>query len=189
MSTLMSTCLDDNVNGRLGPMAALAFIGLLGLLATALVWWRCKSKASTTVSVTLTLEDQLAASKTELREVQQRYADELREVQEVQHRVEELQRRLLHQHRQQGSAAQGLAGMAKVQDAFHFLDGPVNILCAATTCRRWHELACANSVWRALAGREGILDKAIAFEVEVPLVQEGTFAIMLFYARVFALKV
>jgi len=46
-------------------------------------------------------------------------------------------------------------------------------LSAATACRRWRELACADSVWRAKAEREGILDKAAAFEVEVPLVAEG----------------
>eukprot|EP00618_Florenciella_parvula_P037310 CAMPEP_0119471442 /NCGR_PEP_ID=MMETSP1344-20130328/3905_1 /TAXON_ID=236787 /ORGANISM="Florenciella parvula, Strain CCMP2471" /LENGTH=331 /DNA_ID=CAMNT_0007504223 /DNA_START=143 /DNA_END=1138 /DNA_ORIENTATION=+ len=59
---------------------------------------------------------------------------------------------------------------------------------------RWRALACADSVWRAKAEREGILDKAAAFEVEVPLLAEGgshedeATASMAFYARVFALK-
>ena len=78
-----------------------------------------------------------------------------------------------------------------------FLDGPADVLHAATACRRWRELACAGSVWWVKAEREGILDKAAAFEVEVPMVQEGGSlededeerATMAFYARVFVLKV
>jgi len=89
-----------------------------------------------------------------------------------------------------------------MEKVFHFLEGPVHILSASTVCHRWHELACADSVWRVKVEREGILDKAALFEVEVPpLVQEGmegmegtspkdeTAASMAFYARVFALKV
>ena len=88
-----------------------------------------------------------------------------------------------------------LTGLAAVQGVFHFLPAPADVLRAATACRRWRELACADSVWRAKAEREGILDKAAAFEVEVPLVAEGgshedeATASMAFYARVFVLKV
>ena len=90
----------------------------------------------------------------------------------------------------------GLFGITAVQKAFHFLEGPAEVLSASTACRRWRELACAGSVWRIKAEREGILDKAKAFEIEVPpLVQEGAvlededMASMAFYARVFALEV
>ena len=62
-------------------------------------------------------------------------------------------------------------------------------------CRRWRELACAGSVWWVKAERKGILEKAAAFEVEVPMVQEGgsledeELATMAFYALVFMLNV
>ena len=89
----------------------------------------------------------------------------------------------------------GLYGITAAQKAFLFLDGPADVLRASTACRRWRELAGAGSVWRVKAEREGILDKAAAFEVEVPVVQEGgsledeEMATMAFYARVFVLKV
>ena len=92
----------------------------------------------------------------------------------------------------------GLYGMTAVGKVFHFLEGPAHVLRASAACRRWRELACAGSVtvWRVKLEREGILDKAKAFEIEVPpLVREGTLledeelASMAFYARVFALKV
>ena len=100
----------------------------------------------------------------------------------------------------------GLYGITAAQKAFLFLDGPADVLRAATACRRWRELAGAGSVWQAKAEREGILDKAAAFEVEVPAAldggggggggvaapghEEGSGAAWLaFYARVFALEV
>ena len=58
--------------------------------------------------------------------------------------------------------------MAVVELAFHFLDGPVDVLHAATACRRWHELATADSVWRVKARREGMVEKAGVFEVALP---------------------
>ena len=61
-----------------------------------------------------------------------------------------------------------LAGMAVVQKAFHFLDGPADVLSAATACHRWRELACADSVWRAKFRREKMLEKARLFEVALP---------------------
>ena len=90
-----------------------------------------------------------------------------------------------------------------MQKAFHFLDGPADVLLAATVCRRWRELACAGSVWQAKAEREGILDKAAVFEVEVLAMldggggcgaaasghEEGSGVWLTFYARVFALEV
>ena len=94
-----------------------------------------------------------------------------------------------------GGGGGRLYGLTTVQKAFDFLPTPADVLRAATACRRWRELACADSVWRAKAEREGILDKAAAFEVEVPLVAEGgshedeATASMAFYARVFVLKV
>ena len=96
-----------------------------------------------------------------------------------------------------GSGGDSLTDIEEtIQGAFHFLDGPADVLSAATVCRRWHALACAGSVWWVKAEREGILDKAAAFEVEVPMVQEGSLededeerATMAFYARVFVLKV
>ena len=42
--------------------------------------------------------------------------------------------------------------------------------CAATACRRWHELATADSVWRVKARREGMVEKAGVFEVALPVV-------------------
>ena len=89
----------------------------------------------------------------------------------------------------------GLYGITAAQKAFLFLDGPADVLRAATACRRWRELACAGSVWRAKAEREGILDKAAAFEVEAPAVAEGGLlenegtASLAFYARVFVMEV
>ena len=105
-----------------------------------------------------------------------------------------------------GGGGGGLYGITAAQKAFLFLDGPADVLHAATACRRWRELACADSVWQAKAEREGILDKAAAFEVEVPAAldggggggggvaapghEEGSGAAWLaFYARVFALEV
>ena len=94
-----------------------------------------------------------------------------------------------------GGGGGGLHGITAAQKAFHFLDGPADVLNASTACRRWRKLACAGSVWRAKAEREGILDKAEAFEVEVPAAAEGGSledegaASMAFYARVFMLKV
>ena len=119
------------------------------VLAAALVRWRCKPKASTTV--TLTLEAQLVAAKGELR------AKEMR-LSAAKDRIKELRCRLLHQYFQQAAEP--------MQDAFRFLDGPTDVLSASTACRQWHEFACADAVWRAKVEREGILDKAIAFEVE-----------------------
>jgi len=102
-----------------------------------------------------------------------------------------------------GGGGGGLYGITAAQKTFHFLEGPADVLSASTACRRWRELACAGSVWRVKAEREGILDKAAAFEVEVPwsqeeeagaqegghsLEDEGT-AAMVFYAHVFVLKV
>ena len=85
-----------------------------------------------------------------------------------------------------------LFGITAVQKAFHFLEGPAEVLRASVACRRWHQLACGDSVWRDKAEREGILDKAKAFEVELPegasLEDEET-AALAFYARVFVLKV
>ena len=107
-----------------------------------------------------------------------------------------------------------LTGMAVVEQVFHFLDGPADVLSAAAACRRWRELACASSVWRAKFRREKLLEKARLFEVALPAVpvrggQGGAAAAaaavaaaaaallkdeaagvgLAFYARVFALKV
>ena len=81
-------------------------------------------------------------------------------------RVREVERRLLHQHRQQGHV--GLTGLAAVQGVFHFLPTQAGVLRAATACRRWRELAGADSVWRARFEREGLVKKARAFEVALP---------------------
>merc|ERR1739841_215745 len=67
-------------------------------------------------------------------------------------------------------AARALIGMAVVELAFHFLDGLADVLGAATACRRWHELATADSVWRVKARREGMVEKAGVFEVALPAV-------------------
>ena len=105
-----------------------------------------------------------------------------------------------------------LTGLAAVQGAFHFLPAPADVLRAAAACRRWRELACADSVWRARFEREGLVDKARLFEVALPLVPpvqgggaegggggNGTTTAserdelagvgLAFYAQVFALKV
>ena len=104
-----------------------------------------------------------------------------------------------------------LTGMAAVEQVFHFLDGPADVLSAATACRRWRALACADSVWRAKFRREKLLEKARLFEVALPPVPGGqggaaaassaaaVVAVVVkdeaagvglaFYARVFALKV
>ena len=94
-----------------------------------------------------------------------------------------------------------LTGMAVVELAFHFLDGPPDVLRAATASRRWHELATADSVWRVKARREGMVEKAGVFEVALPVVADGAAAAdeeedkelagvgLAFYAEVFVLKV
>ena len=63
--------------------------------------------------------------------------------------------------------------MAVVERVFHFLDGPAEVLHAATACRRWHELATADSVWRVKARREGVVEKAGVFEVALPAAAGG----------------
>ena len=101
-----------------------------------------------------------------------------------------------------------LTGMAAIEQVFHFLDGPADVLSSATACRRWRELACADSVWRAKFRRERLVEKARLFEVALPAVpsaQGGAAAAaaasaavvkdeaagvgLAFYARIFALKV
>ena len=105
--------------------------------------------------------------------------------------------------RRASEAARALTGMAVVELAFHFLDGPADVLRAATACRRWHELATADSVWRVKARREGMVEKAGVFEVALPVVADGAAAAveeeeedeelagvgLAFYAQVFVLKV
>ena len=95
----------------------------------------------------------------------------------------------------------GLTGMAAVQDAFHFLHGPADVLAASTACRRWRAMACADAVWRAKLEREGMEEKAGVFEVALPAVADGAAAAdeeedeelagvgLAFYAQVFVLKV
>ena len=58
--------------------------------------------------------------------------------------------------------------MGAVQHAFHFLDGPADVLRASTASRRWRELACGDVVWRPKAVREGMVEKAGVFEVALP---------------------
>jgi hypothetical protein len=99
-----------------------------------------------------------------------------------------------------------------LQGAFDYLDRPVEILSAATTCRRWHQLTRADSVWRARFEREGLAEKARLFDVALPVVGQGGGAVaggggssssagaeededtlagvgLAFYMQVFALKV
>ena len=178
---------------------------------------RSKAPHPTTGDAATTIEalnGELAAARA-AREAEQAAAEEqLRAIQERLHaadqRVQEVERRLLHQHRQQGHV--GLTGLAAVELVFHFLPAPADVLRAATACRRWRELACADSVWRAKFRREKLLEKARAFEVALPPVPDGqggaaaaaaaatTAAAavvkdeaagvgLAFYARVFALKV
>ena len=67
-----------------------------------------------------------------------------------------------------GHGLGSLTGMGAVQHAFHFLDGPADVLRASTASRRWRELACADAVWRPKAVREGMVEKAGVFEVALP---------------------
>ena len=67
-------------------------------------------------------------------------------------RARDIRFRIIRRRHEMGS---GLTGMAAVSRAFLFLDGPANVLRAATTCSRWRELATADSVWRAKAVRVG----------------------------------
>ena len=95
----------------------------------------------------------------------------------------------------------GLTGINAVQDAFHFLHGPADVLAASTACRRWRAMACADAVWRAKLEREGMEEKAGVFEVALPTVADGAAAAeeeedkelagvgLAFYAQVFVLKV
>ena len=121
-----------------------------------------------------------------------------------------------------GSSSGGtLTGMAAdlpdvaIEQIFHFLDGPADVLSAATACRRWRALACADSVWRAKFRREKLVEKARLFEVALPPVpgakggaasaaaaaataaaaaapvmkDEAAGVGLAFYAQIFALKV
>jgi len=108
-----------------------------------------------------------------------------------------------------GGSGGTLTGMAAVEQVFHFLDGPADVLSSATACRRWRELACADSVWRAKFRRERLVEKARLFEVALPAVPSaqggaaaaaaaGTAAVvkdeaagvgLAFYARIFSLQV
>ena len=73
-----------------------------------------------------------------------------------------------------GSGGDSLTGIEEtIQGAFHFLDGPADVLSAAAACRRWRELACADSVWRAKFRREKLVEKARVFEVALPPVPGG----------------
>ena len=72
-----------------------------------------------------------------------------------------------------GGCGAVLYGLTTVQKAFHFLPDPADVLRAATACRRWRELACADSVWRARFEREGLVDTARAFEVALPAAVQG----------------
>jgi len=92
------------------------------------------------------------------------------------------------------SGSSTLIGMAAVEQVFHFLDGPADVLSAAAACRRWRELACADSVWRARFEREDMVAKARAFEVALPPVPGGVGLAaagvgLAFYAQIFSLKV
>ena len=100
-----------------------------------------------------------------------------------------------------------LTGMAAIEQVFHFLDGPADVLSSAIASRRWRELACADSVWRAKFRREKLLEKARLFEVALPSAPRGQGGVaaaaavavvvkdeaagvgLAFYARIFALKV
>ena len=103
-----------------------------------------------------------------------------------------------------GRGGNPLAGISTVQLAFHFLQGPADVLSAATACRRWRELARADSVWRVKFKREGMVRKARLFDVALPAVGgsvgfssssaasehgEAIRADLALYAQVFALKV
>ena len=54
-----------------------------------------------------------------------------------------------------GHGLGSLTGIGAVQHAFHFLDGPADVLRASTASRRWRELARGDVVWRPQAAREG----------------------------------
>ena len=100
-----------------------------------------------------------------------------------------------------GHGLGSLTGIGAVQHAFHFLDGPADVLRASTASRRWRELACADAVWRPKAVREGMVEKAGVFEVALPVVAGGGAAEeqeedkelagvgLAFYAQIFVLKV
>ena len=49
-----------------------------------------------------------------------------------------------------GHGLGSLTGIGAVQHAFHFLDGPADVLRASTASRRWRELATGDVVWRQL---------------------------------------
>ena len=97
-----------------------------------------------------------------------------------------------------------LTGIGAVQHAFHFLDGPADVLRASTASRRWRQLATGDVVWRPKAVREGMVEKAGVFEVALPAAADGAAAEdedeeeedkglagvgLAFYAEVFVLKV
>ena len=72
-----------------------------------------------------------------------------------------------------GHGLGSLTGIGAVQHAFHFLDGPADVLRASTASRRWRELATGDAVWRRKAVREGMVEKAGVFEVALPAAAAG----------------
>ena len=66
------------------------------------------------------------------------------------------------------SGTGSLTGMDVIMQVFHFLNGPADVLRAATVCHRWRELAMAEAVWKTKAVREGIVEKAGMFEMPLP---------------------
>jgi len=71
--------------------------------------------------------------------------------------------------------------MGALRLTFLFLDGPADVLRASVACHRWRALASDESLWRVKLEREGISDKARAFELD-----KGEASSMAFYASVHA---
>ena len=119
-------------------------------------------------------EQDLAAAAHRAHHEQQKLIAIERQAREARARIREakdslagLERLVLHDQRRQRSS-HDLTGIAAVQGAFYFLRDSADVLNAATACRRWGELACADSVWRTKFRREGLLGKARAFEIALP---------------------
>jgi len=78
-----------------------------------------------------------------------------------------------------------LTGTTALHNVFPFLDGPAEVLSASAVCRCWYKLATNNVLWKIKFEREGMAEKARAFEIVKPPTTGG----LSFYSQVFTLKV
>ena len=91
------------------------------------------------------INSRLTFLRAELSRAQGHRDEAQRSVDDLEQRIAQQQRQALEYFRQHGHT--GLSGMAVVKNVFLFMTDAADILRASTTCRRWREMACDDSVW------------------------------------------